>query len=142
MALVLAGLLAGGLLPACAGAPAPDASDVAAVTPSPGSVALVDPASFAATIDEPGVTVIDVRTPQEFAAGHIGSAIDIDVEDPTTFVSKLSALDPNATYAVYCRSGNRSATATQYMANEGFTSIVELDGGITAWQQEGFPVVR
>lgn len=125
----------------CSSDSTPVVSSAAAVTPTPGTVSLADPAVFAATIEEPGVTIIDVRTPQEFADGHIESAVNIDVENPVAFAMQLSTLDPQATYAVYCRSGNRSANAAKDMIDQGFTSVLELDGGIVAWQQAGLPVV-
>jgi rhodanese-related sulfurtransferase len=54
----------------------------------------------------------------------------------------VAALDPGTTYAVYCRSGNRSAAATAYLLDLGFAPPYELGGGILAWQQAGLPVVR
>lgn len=139
---MLGAILAGGLLPGCASDAGGGAADVPAVATSPGTVALVDPASFAVTIEDQDMTTLDVRTPQEFAAGHIEGAVNIDVQDPATFPAQVAELDPTASYAVYCRSGNRSATATQFMIDEGFSSVLELDGGILAWQRNGFPVVQ
>ena len=88
-----------------------------------------------------GTQVIDVRTPAEFAAGHLQGATNIDVEG-TTFSEQIAALDKAGTYAVYCRSGNRSRTATQHMADAGFTKVYDLDGGITAWTAAGLPIVQ
>lgn len=70
--------------------------------------------------------VIDVRTPAEYAAGHVAGARNIDVEAPD-FGSKISSLDKGAAYLVYCHSGRRSAIAADQMAAAGFTNIV--DGG-------------
>lgn len=94
-----------------------------------------DEAAFAAAIATPGTIVLDVRTPEEFAAGHIPGAININVESGT-FEQDITALDPSATYAVYCRSGRRSADAIAIMEGAGFTSMVNLDGGILAWTGE------
>jgi len=74
-------------------------------------------------------TVIDVRTPAEYAAGHIAGARNIDVEG-ADFASAVSALDKGAAYLVYCHSGRRSAMAAEQMAAAGFTDIV--DGGAMA----------
>ena len=74
-------------------------------------------------------TVIDVRTPAEYAVGHITGAQNIDVE-AADFGSKIAALDKKAPYLVYCRSGNRSGTAATQMAAAGFTNII--DGGAMA----------
>lgn len=73
--------------------------------------------------------LLDVRTPSEFAAGHIDKAINIDFENQT-FVSEIQKLDNSKTYFVYCRSGNRSGKAITLMKNNGFKSINELSGGI------------
>jgi phage shock protein E len=70
--------------------------------------------------------VIDVRTAQEFAAGHIAGARNMDVEGPD-FDSQIASLDEGGAYLVYCRSGRRSAMAADLMAEAGFTDIV--DGG-------------
>jgi rhodanese-related sulfurtransferase len=93
----------------------------------------VDAATFAAAVAAPGVTVVDVRTPAEFAQGHLPGAINVDVSAPT-FVQELAALDPTANYAVYCQSGNRSRAAMETMTAAGFTRTVGLDGGISAWR--------
>lgn len=73
--------------------------------------------------------VIDVRTPTEYAAGHIAGAENIDVE-ASDFGSKIATLDKGAAYLVYCHSGRRSGLAAARMAAEGFTDIV--DGGAMA----------
>ena len=73
--------------------------------------------------------VIDVRTPEEFAAGHIAGAQNIDVE-AADFGSKIASLDKGAAYLVYCHSGRRSGLAATQMASAGFTDIV--DGGAMA----------
>jgi phage shock protein E len=73
-----------------------------------------------------GRTVIDVRTPEEYAAGHIAGAQNIDVEG-ADFASQIASLDKTSPYFVYCRSGRRSAMAADQMAAAGFTDIV--DGG-------------
>lgn len=143
LAIAAAALLVGGFTAGCASDASEQVSSAAvAVTPSPGVVALADPAAFAATIEEPGVTIVDVRTPAEFAQGHIEGAVNIDLENAASFIDGVSALSPDETYAVYCRSGNRSAEATNYMTGQGFNSVVELRDGIIAWQDAGLPVVQ
>jgi phage shock protein E len=74
-------------------------------------------------------TVIDVRTPAEYAAGHIAGARNLDV-DGADFASAIASLDKGTTYLVYCHSGRRSAMAAEQMAAAGFTDIV--DGGAMA----------
>ncbi len=78
--------------------------------------------------------MIDVRTPQEFAAGHIEGALNINVESPD-FAAQIAALDPDGTYAVYCRSGNRSRVAMQQMEQAGLANVFGLEGGIGALRQ-------
>lgn len=74
-----------------------------------------------------GAAVIDVRTPQEFATGHVQGAKNIDVQ-ASTFDTEIAKLDKNATYVVYCRSGNRSAAAIKKMTAAGFTSLIDGKG--------------
>jgi phage shock protein E len=81
--------------------------------------------------------VIDVRTPAEFAAGHIAGAQNIDVE-ASDFKDRIAALDPKAPYLVYCRSGRRSAIAAQQMVDAGFGDIVDA-GGMDALIAAGAP---
>lgn len=103
-----------------------------------GPIQRVDVDGFQQAIDD-GATVVDVRTPAEYASGHIAGAVNIDVESPT-FADQIAGLNPGASYAVYCRSGNRSGTATTAMVDGGFTDVLDLDGGIIAWQSAGQPV--
>ncbi|MCB2176982.1 MAG: rhodanese-like domain-containing protein [Actinomycetales bacterium] len=121
------------------------ASGVAGCSGSTGSSAhattqSLDAQAFAARASEPGVVILDVRTPEEFATGHLPGAINIDVESGS-FTDQVASLDKTATYAVYCRSGNRSAVAMDQMAGEGFTDLADLAGGITAWSQAGGAIV-
>lgn len=98
----------------------------------------LDVAAFAAVLERPGTTVIDVRTPEEFAEGHLAGAVNIDVNGPD-FADRVAALDPAGTYAVYCRTGNRSAVAVDHMVDQGFESVYHLGGGIVAWTDAGHP---
>jgi phage shock protein E len=101
----------------------------------------VDPVEFSEVIAQPGVIILDVRTPEEFNAGHIENAININVAD-SNFSSEVSKLDKNATVAVYCRSANRSGVATKEMAELGFTDMYDMQGGIIDWEAAGGPVVQ
>ena len=91
---------------------------------SPAAVQTVDAANAVGMLDSR--VVIDVRTAAEYDAGHIAGAQNIDVE-AGDFASKISTLDKEASYLLYCRSGRRSAIAADKMAKAGFTDIV--DGG-------------
>jgi rhodanese-related sulfurtransferase len=116
----------------------PSAAPVAASAPAQG--AELDPAGFASAMKRPGTTILDVRTPAEYAEGHLRGAVNIDVSAPD-FASRVGALDKNAAYAVYCRSGNRSAAALEVMKGQGFTGAYHLGGGIGAWTAAGGEVV-
>jgi phage shock protein E len=85
------------------------------------------------------LVIVDVRTPAEFAAGHIAGAVDIDLNS-ATFAGEVAKLDPKLPYFVYCHSGNRSAKAVAYMQQHDFGSIYELQGGIAAWLAAGLQV--
>ena len=98
-------------------------------------------AEFAKVIAQPGVQIIDVRTPAEFADGHIAGAVNIPVQQPD-FVTRIARLDPKATYAVYCRSGHRSKSAVAQMQASGIPHIYELESGTTGWTAEGHELVR
>lgn len=93
----------------------------------------VDNSTFADSIKSPGVCLIDVRTPKEYAEGHIGNAINIDVNAPD-FRQKISRLDRTKTLAVYCRSGKRSKKAAQIAEGCGFR-VIELNNGYINWKK-------
>ena len=80
-----------------------------------------------------GAVLLDVRTPAEFAEGHIEGAINIDFENPN-FSAEIQKLDTAKSYFVYCRSGNRSGQAIPIMKRAGIVSIQELKGGIVGNQ--------
>ena len=86
----------------------------------------------------PGTVIIDVRTPEEFNSGHVQGALNIPVEAPD-FAAQVTALDASATYAIYCRSGNRSAVATAEMGAMGFMHLYDLEGGFTDLEAAGMP---
>lgn len=113
----------------------------AAVVVAPSAPERVDVARFAEVIASPGVQIIDVRTPAEFAEGHIEGAVNFPVELPE-FGGQIATLDPAGTYAVYCRSGNRSQVAVAAMADAGINGIYELQTGIADWAAAGQPVVQ
>lgn len=101
----------------------------------------VDVAEFAGKVESGDYTVIDLRTPAETAAGKItASALEIDFY-ASDFDTKLSALDRNTSYLIYCRSGNRSGQTLKKMEALGFSEVYDLKGGINAWQASGREVV-
>ncbi|WP_082099011.1 rhodanese-like domain-containing protein [Demequina iriomotensis] len=113
------------------------ASTLAACSPAEsGPVAFdgshVSSTRFADAVAVDGVVVIDVRTPAEYAEGHLPDAVNIDVSD-AGFDAAIAELDPAGDYAVYCRSGSRSRAAVDRMAAAGVERTVGLEGGIGAW---------
>lgn len=99
-------------------------------------------APTAEAIDVSSDTVtIDVRTPAEYADGHLDGAVNIDVQSPE-FGTLVSALPTDGEYVVYCRSGNRSAAAIERMETLGFTSLVNAGGVEAASSATGIPVVK
>lgn len=84
------------------------------------------------TQENPGVVLLDVRTAQEVASGIIPGALHIDISRPD-FIEKINQLDKSKPYVVYCRSGRRSVSACNMMANEGFQQLYNLQGGILSW---------
>lgn len=101
----------------------------------------VDVAQFASLIAEPGVQIIDVRTPEEYADGHIQGAVNIPVQQ-SDFPERVATLDPAGTFAVYCRSSARSKGAVAGMKDAGLTNVYELTGGTVAWTADGQSLTR
>lgn len=85
--------------------------------------------------------VLDVRTPKEFAEGHVPGAVNIDIHDPK-FDQKVAALDKSKIYLVHCAKGVRSAAATKKMAAMGFPNLFDFHGGFTAWENAHKPIEK
>lgn len=86
-------------------------------------------------------TVLDVRTADEFKAGHIAGAVNLDVLD-AGFEKQVAALDKSKTYLVHCAAGRRSANASEQMKGLGFKSVVDLTPGFNGWKAAGKPVEK
>lgn len=82
---------------------------------------------------EDNVVILDVRTPSETANGIVEGAMKIDVLN-SSFVDEIAKLDKEKTYVVYCKSGGRSVRAAKKMLKAGFTNVVNVEGGYTAWK--------
>jgi rhodanese-related sulfurtransferase len=85
-------------------------------------------AEFVSRSQAADVVIVDVRTAAEFNEGHIVNALNIDV-DSSNFESDLTGLDKSVTYALYCRSGNRSSIAAGKMSDAGFTNVLNAQVG-------------
>ena len=119
----------------------PDVGASSATAQADAELITVSPDDAADVLDSPpeDLVVLDVRTPEEFAEGHLDGAFMVDFYAPD-FADQLAQLDASVPYLLYCRSGNRSGETMGLMAQMGFTDVTEIDGGIAAWQQAGLPV--
>ena len=90
-----------------------------------------------------GIAVIDVRTAEEYGAGHLPRARTIPLDEiGPALDSGDFPLDPDAPLLVYCRAGSRSAQAAALLSRHGYARVYDLEGGITAWGEQDYPIVR
>lgn len=101
--------------------------------------ASINPKEALIKIQNGELSVIDVRTKEEYAGGHVTPSFNIDISQPD-FSEKISALDKNKEYLVYCRSGGRSSAAQKIMTGLDFKNVRNLTGGIIAWERGGLPI--
>jgi rhodanese-related sulfurtransferase len=87
------------------------------------------------------VVLLDVRTPNEFADGHIDGAVLLNYHS-SDFTERLKALDRKKIYLIYCRSGNRSGKSLALFQKLGFRRAYHMDTGVIGWSREAFPLVR
>lgn len=88
---------------------------------------------------QPGI-VLDVRTKMEVEEAHLEMSIHIDIQSPT-FQDEIQKLDKEKIYYVYCRSGNRSYHAANFMIQNGFKTIYNMSDGIIGWSRLQLPLV-
>ena len=91
--------------------------------------------------DNPDFVIIDVRTPEEFAEGHIENVINLDFRSET-FTDWLNILDKDKTYLIYCRSGRRSRNTLDTMEELNFKEAYNMLGGIIEWKAGGLPTIQ
>ena len=101
-------------------------------------ISLLDTAGTRALIENPpeGLVVLDVRAPDEFAAGHLAGAVMINIYE-ASFADEVLALDRAVPYLVYCKAGSRSRAAVEFMAANGFTDVADYGGGWLEWMASG-----
>jgi rhodanese-related sulfurtransferase len=85
--------------------------------------------------------VVDVRTAEEFAKGHLRDAKNIPLADLSTRIGELDKSKARSVVVV-CQSGARADKAVRQLAAAGFEDVISLDGGLTAWQAAGLPVAK
>lgn len=102
----------------------------------------VSPTAFSKIIDaDVSIVRLDVRTPAEYAEGHIAGSLNVDVTSPD-FVQRVQQQVPKGkTIALYCRSGRRSKMAAAQLLKQGY-KIIELESGILGWMSQQLPVSK
>lgn len=128
------------LLGSCAGdSQSPESPDVGATAVAM-SVESVSPEEAARLIQESSeIVVLDIRTPEEFAEGHVAGAMNIDFRSES-FAEDISKLDPGTPVVLHCRSGNRSGQSLPTLEKVGFEEIYHLEAGFNGWQASNLPV--
>lgn len=125
-------------LPAPAAPPAspPVAAEAAAAPSAPVAVRDIDVAALKAALERP-VLLVDVRTPAEFAGGHVPGAKNVPIDELDARLGELGA--PGDPVYVICQSGGRSARASASLAEKGYPAV-NVTGGTGAWRAAGYPV--
>ncbi|WP_459213009.1 rhodanese-like domain-containing protein [Aquimarina rhabdastrellae] len=106
-----------------------------------GTVQLITIPQMETLLDNKEVQLIDVRTPEEYAQGHIKGAVNINYKDDD-FSTLITKVDTSKPVIVYCARGGRSRQSAKLMKNAGFKKIYDLEGGITAWKMEQKEIVK
>jgi rhodanese-related sulfurtransferase len=101
----------------------------------------VDAQQAALLLTERDPFLLDVRTPREFAAGHLEGAVLIPVQELSPRLAELEAARDRPVF-IYCRSGNRSTVAAKLLVDAGFDEVINLRRGIVDWERQGLPVVK
>ena len=100
----------------------------------------IEPAELAARISKAGAPVVlDVRTPEEFASGHIPGAVNVPLSDLKKRLGELG-LSPTAEVVVHCEGGGRAETAEEILREAGYKDVRDLTGHMRAWRDAGYPV--
>ena len=104
------------------------------------SASNISAADFQKAIAKEGVQLLDVRTQEEFNAGYIANALWADWNQQEQFKERVAALDKSKPLYVYCLSGGRSGNAQKWLMDNGFSQVINLNGGINAWRQANMPL--
>ena len=97
--------------------------------------------AFGALQMDSSILVLDIRTPREFAAGHLEGAININYYD-RDFARKIGALDPARTYVMYCQAGGRSHALMGAFSQSPFRNVMHIPAGFSGWRRQGLPFVK
>ncbi len=102
----------------------------------------LDPNQFNQALSLGKYKLIDVRTLDEYNAGHLKNAKQADFYQTQKFSDYLDTLDKKTNYLIYCRTGKRSGEALKIMQSKGFISVSDISGGYNAWATSGFPIEK
>lgn len=104
-----------------------------------GEINVITPADFKEK--SANQTIVDIRTPQEFAEGYIEGAININLFDKN-FLDQMAQFDKSKPIFIYCRSGNRTSSASKKLSELGFQQVYDLQGGIINWSRNNQPITK
>jgi rhodanese-related sulfurtransferase len=146
MRVVIVSLLLTGALAAHAGTPAPSPAAPAVSAPTPvtaSAVRTVTPDALLArqAAKDRDLVVLDVRTPEEFAAGHVPGAVNVPHDQVGARLGELGKFR-DKDVVVYCRSGRRSELALSVLEQAGFKRLGHLEGDMNAWSAAGRPIAK
>lgn len=102
-------------------------------------VSLISPKDLNSKLGD--IQLIDVRTPEEYAQGHLKNSVNINYYD-NTFTEEMNKLDKSKELYIYCRSGGRSGKASKQLEKMGFTKVYDLQGGIINWGNNNLELVK
>lgn len=99
---------------------------------SEGTYKILSAAEFEKAMNKDNITIVDVRTPEEYQNGHLKTAQNINYFD-SDFQEKMALFDKEKPLYIYCKSGNRSGKAGKIIQKMGFKEVYDLQGGVSAW---------
>ena len=90
--------------------------------------------------DDPGFVILDLRSPADYASGHLAGAVNLEYVSPFSFEEAVDKLDRSRRYLIHCYGGGRSAEAAMLMEEMGFDKIYNMTQGLNAWQAAECPL--
>ena len=122
-----------------AGGPAPGQAASASAAAASASLPLISPQALLErqAKRDPSLFVLDVRTPEEYAAGHVPGAVNVPYDQ---VASHLAEIPKDKDVVLYCRSGRRTGLAAEVLEANGYTKLGHLQGDMEAWLKDGRPV--
>lgn len=136
--------VAGSAEPTAAGSTAPATTAPAPAAQPAAAKSVMAPMSQEALLEHQAkhaehVFVLDVRSPEEFATGHVPGAVNVPYDQ---IAARMSEVPKNKDVVLYCRSGRRAGIAADVLAANGYTRLSHLEGDMPAWIEKGRPVEK